>query len=59
MKVSLCLQQEMDQLTLQYKQLCDDYEAVKTEPEATQNENQRLTEHFKQSSFGFDSLKHI
>lgn len=48
---------EMDQLNLQYNQLCDNYKAVKGELEATQEENRKLKEQLKQSNFGFDSIK--
>ncbi|CAL8370471.1 unnamed protein product [Boreogadus saida] len=48
---------EMHQLNLQYNQLCDDYEALKRELYATQEENKHLKEQLKQSKFGFDSIK--
>ncbi len=48
---------EMDQLNLQCHQLHDDYEAVKRELEATQEENKKLKEQLKQPNFGFDSIK--
>ncbi|XP_056131358.1 uncharacterized protein LOC130108456 isoform X2 [Lampris incognitus] len=48
---------ETDQLNLPYNQLRDDYEAVKRELEATQEENRKLKEQLKQSNFGFDSIK--
>lgn len=47
----------MDQLTLQYNQLSDDYKALKSELDATQEENKHLKEQLKQSKFGFDSKK--
>ena len=47
----------MHQLNLQYNQLCDDYEALKRELYATQEENKHLKEQLKQSKFGFDSIK--
>ncbi|XP_056441150.1 uncharacterized protein LOC130378406 isoform X2 [Gadus chalcogrammus] len=48
---------EMHQLNLQYNQLRDDYEALKRELYATQEENKHLKEQLKQSKFGFDSIK--
>ncbi|XP_049906620.1 uncharacterized protein LOC126394074 isoform X3 [Epinephelus moara] len=48
---------EMHQLNLQYNQLRDDYEALKRELYATQEENKHLKEQLKQSKFGFDSTK--
>ncbi len=48
---------EMDQLNLQRHQLRDDYEAVRRDLEATQEENKKLKEQLKQSNFGFDSMK--
>ena len=47
----------MHQLNLQYNQLRDDYEALKRELYATQEENKHLKEQLKQSKFGFDSIK--
>ena len=47
----------MHQLKLQYNQLRDDYEALKRELYATQEENKHLKEQLKQSKFGFDSIK--
>ncbi|CAL8241402.1 unnamed protein product, partial [Gadus morhua 'NCC'] len=43
---------EMHQLNLQYNQLRDDYEALKRELYATQEENKHLKEQLKQSKFG-------
>lgn len=47
----------MHQLNLQYNQLHDDYEALKRELYATQDEHKHLKEQLKQSKFGFDSIK--
>ncbi|XP_056465381.1 uncharacterized protein LOC130404589 isoform X1 [Gadus chalcogrammus] len=49
----------MHQLNLQYNQLRDDYEALKSELYATQEETKHLKEQLKQSKFGFDSIKDI
>ncbi|CAJ1081179.1 uncharacterized protein LOC126394074 isoform X7 [Xyrichtys novacula] len=43
---------EIHQLNLQYNQFCDDYEALKRELHATQEENQHLGEQLKKSYLG-------
>lgn len=47
----------MDQLKLQYTQLRHDWQALKTELEATKEENVKLKEQLRKSKFGFHSIK--
>ena len=59
----LMLQKEMDQLKVQYNQLRHHhhhhlrFKALKTELDATKEENLKLKEQLQKSKFGFDSIK--
>lgn len=58
--VSPCLEENPPEKPLeqQYRELLEDYSALKKQLEAVQEENCRLKDELKKSRFGFDSISH-